>query len=218
MSLKIIDLGLIDFKKAWDLQKDVFSAVRRGDYHFALILCRHLPVFTLGRRANKANILAQKDIPSYEIERGGDVTYHGPGQLTAYPIFDLHYFKKDLNFFLRYLEQVVIDLLGDFGIKGERLNGLTGVWVKEGEAWSKIASIGISVKNWITFHGVSINIKKDDLVNFSLIRPCGMDIKMTSLESLLERDIEIDSLKDNLINKFKLEEVFHGQSSLAGIR
>ncbi len=218
MTLEIFDLGLIEFKKAWDFQKEIFFAVKKGDFHFGLILCRHYPVFTLGRLADKANILEQGDIPCYEIERGGDVTYHGPGQLTVYPIFDLHYLKKDLNFFLRFLEQGVIDLLSDFGIKGERVKGLTGVWIREGVKPLKIASIGISVKNWITFHGVSFNVKKDDLANFRLIRPCGMDYPMTSLESLLGRDVEMDDIKSNLIDKFSHQEVSDGQSCASGIR
>jgi lipoate-protein ligase B len=127
------------------------------------------------------------------------VTYHGPGQVTAYPIFDLHYLKKDINFFLRNLEQVVIDLLWDFGIKGTRVSGLTGVWVDK----QKIASIGIAIKQWITFHGLSLNLKKADLANFSFIRPCGMDIEMTSLETLIDRPIEINDIKQALIHKFR---------------
>lgn len=206
MPMQIFDLGLTDYQKAWDLQKEIFSQVKRGDFRFGLILCRHEPVITLGRRANRTNILIDselKNIGLYEIERGGDVTYHGPGQLTAYPIFDLHYLKKDLGLFLRSLEQIIIDLLEDFGIKGLRLNGLTGVWAKDTGEIKKIASIGISVKNWITFHGVSFNVKRDDLANFDFIRPCGMDIRMTSLESLLDRNIEIDEVKNNLIHKFR---------------
>jgi len=202
---KIFDLGLIEFQKAWQLQKEIFEEINNSHFNFALILCQHYPVITLGRSADKQNILVSQDelrfkgIQIYEIERGGDVTYHGPGQLNVYPIINLNYLKKDVHWFLRRLEEIVIDFLSDFGIKSERRTNFTGVWVDK----RKIASIGIAIKNWITFHGLSINIKKDDLVNFSLIRPCGMDIEMTSLETILERNIEIGGIKEKLINKFR---------------
>jgi lipoate-protein ligase B len=205
MEFEIFDLGLVDFKEFLEFQKGVFGYVKSGSFKSALVLCRHFPVITLGRRALMENIrvseaeLKSKGIQIYSIERGGDVTYHGPGQITAYPIFDLGRLKKDVHLFLRQLEQVVIDLLSDFGIKGIRCSGLTGVWVGK----QKIASIGIAIRSWITFHGLSINIKKDDLDNFRLIRPCGMDIEMTSLETVLGREIEAVTIKDILIRRFE---------------
>lgn len=205
MEFEIFDLGLVEFKEFLEFQKGVFGYVKSGSFKSALVLCRHLPVITLGRRALMENIrvseaeLKSKGIQIYSIERGGDVTYHGPGQITAYPIFDLGRLKKDVHLFLRQLEQVVIDLLSDFGIKGIRCLGLTGVWVGK----QKIASIGIAIRSWITFHGLSINIKKDDLDNFRLIRPCGMDIEMTSLETVLGREIEAVTIKDILIRRFE---------------
>lgn len=207
MEFKVVDLGLVDFRKAWQFQKDIFRDVKAGLIQSALILCQHYPVITLGRCAKKENIvvseieLRKKGIQIFEIERGGDVTYHGPGQIVVYPIFNLNYLKKDIHFYLRYLEDIVIDLLSDFGINGLRYHGLTGVWVGE----QKIASIGIAIKNWITFHGLSINIKKNDLDNFRFIRPCGMDIQMTALEAFLGRDIDIDTLKESFIRKFREE-------------
>ena len=205
MPLNLIDLGLIDFASAWRKQKEVFAAVRDSSFGPSVIFCRHYPVITLGSRAKRENILVNdSDLQSngiefYKIERGGEVTYHGPGQLIAWPILDLQLFKKDIHFFLRYLEGQVINLLGDFGISGERRDGFTGVWVGR----RKIASIGIAVKNWISFHGLSINIKENDLGNFKLIRPCGMDIEMTSLEHELGRRVEMDNIKTNLMQKFK---------------
>ncbi|MFH0826953.1 MAG: lipoyl(octanoyl) transferase LipB [Candidatus Omnitrophota bacterium] len=222
MSLKIFDIGLVPFIKAWDLQKEVFQAVKHGDFPFGLILCRHYPVITMGRTGQKSNILAEdallrsRGIAFYEVERGGDVTYHGPGQLTVYPIFDLHYLKKDINLFLRNCEQIIMDLLGDFGIKGGRLRELTGVWVEEAGKKQKIASIGIAIKNWITFHGLTLNVKKNDLENFTLIRPCGLNIKMTSLESLTGQDMDWEDIKHRLEGKF--EEELNDQSRFAGIR
>jgi lipoate-protein ligase B len=207
MDFKIFDLGFVDFKKAWQFQKEIFTEVKNGYLTSALLVCRHYPVITLGRLGKKENILVseyelkKREIQIYQIERGGDVTYHGPGQITVYPIFNLNYLKKDIHLFLRRLEDIVIRLLSDIGIMALRFPGLTGVWV--GPSPQKIASVGIAIKNWITFHGLSINIKNNDLDNFSLIRPCGMDIKMTSLETVLDKDIELDTVKNNLIEKIK---------------
>jgi len=213
MEFKVLDLGLVDYSLAWQKQKDVFTEVKNGDRPSTLILCQHHPVITLGRMSKKENILASsyalksKGIEVREIERGGDVTYHGPGQLTAYPVFNLTYLKKDIHLFLRNLEDTIIEFLAGFSIKGERRDGLTGVWIGK----QKIASIGIAIKNWITFHGLSININKEDLINFTFIRPCGMDIKMTSLENALYRDIEIDNVKDKLVESFRRK---YGESNL----
>lgn len=208
MELKVFSLGLVDFEEALRFQRDTFKQVMEGSIDNALVLCRHYPVITKGRSAKPGSIIASSSqlekigISLYEIERGGDVTYHGPGQLTAYPIFNLEHIKKDIRFFLRGLEEVVIELLASFDVKGERQEGATGVWI-EGR---KIASIGIAVRRWVTFHGVSINIKKDDLGNFRLIKPCGMDIEMTSLEIASGRDINLSEiagiLSDNLRKRF----------------
>jgi lipoate-protein ligase B len=205
MHFDVIDLGLADYQKTYELQKAVLLAVKEKVSRSSLILCRHLPVITKGRAAKEENILISneelenKRIQVVEVERGGDVTYHGPGQLTVYPVFNLNFFKKDIQVFLRRIESAVINFLGDFGVSGQRVSGLTGVWVNE----EKISSIGIAIKNWITYHGVSINIKKEDLSNFQFIRPCGMDIRVTSLESCLGKSIEIDSVKEKLINTFR---------------
>ncbi len=215
MEFKVFDLGLTDFKKAWEFQQEIFQEVKNGALESGLILCQHYPVITLGRTAHKNNILASwqelkiKGIPVYEIERGGDVTYHGPGQLTAYPVFNLKYLKKDIHWFLRYLEGIIIGCLSDLGARTHRISGLTGVWADK----EKIASIGIAIKNWISFHGFTINIKKDDLANFSLIRPCGMDIMVTAVESVLGSEVKIDHLKKTLIRRLK-----NDQSNFAGIR
>lgn len=208
MQFKVFDLSLIDFKKAGDFQRRTFESVKNEDSPGALVFCRHNPVITLGRASDLKNILINEEelnsrkIPLFKAERGGDVTYHGPGQLMAYPIFNLKYLKKDIHFFLRNLEQTVIDLLADFGVRGERTQDLTGVWVEE----KKISSIGIAVSHWITFHGLSLNVKENDLGNFALIRPCGLDVKMTSIESELGKTVDFETVKENLTGKFK--EVF----------
>jgi lipoate-protein ligase B len=203
--IEIIDIGVIDYRRGWYFQREVLKGVKAGILPSTLIFCQHNPVITLGSQVKREHIkvpLAELDlrgIEIYEVERGGDVTYHGPGQLVIYPIFNLHHLRKDIHWFLRKLETVVIDFLADFGLNGVRLQGSTGVWVNN----QKIASIGIAVKNWITFHGVSINIKKNCIDNFSLIKPCGMDIEVTSMETLLSRLISLNQAKKNLINKFK---------------
>ena len=224
MRFKIFDLGLVDYKNAWDFQREVHQAVKNKFYSAGLVLCQHNPVITLGRAVNKNNILSSeadlklKGIQFYQTERGGDITYHGPGQLTIYPVIDLAYFKKDIHLFLRYLQQTAIDLLSEFGIEGKMIPGLTGTWVNG----QKIASIGIAIKNWVTFHGLSINIKNYDLLNYGLIRPCGMDIKMTSLETLLKKDVQIKDIKERVIHIMERHKVEqggnHGQNSLTGIR
>jgi len=195
MAFKLFDLGLADFQSAWDFQKKIFLQVKQKELFSALILCQHKPVITLGRKSKRENILTEEtelersNIKTYQIERGGDVTYHGPGQLCIYPIANLAYFKRDINWFLRSLEATLLEVLFDFGIKAEAIPGLTGIWVNSTQTnvgveskQEKIASIGIAIRNWITFHGASLNIKRDDLANFSLIRPCGLDIIMTSME------------------------------------
>lgn len=209
MEYDIIDLGLVDFEESYRVQKETFTKVKTGLLESALIICRHHPVITAGRacRGKKENMrpnpeeLSKRGVSFYEVERGGDLTYHGPGQITAYPVFDLARIKKDIHLFLRRLEDAVIGFLSESGVKAIRRNGLTGVWI----AQKKIASIGIAVKNWISFHGLSVNIKKDDLDNFGLIRPCGMDIEMVSLENALGREIDMEQAKQRLINKFKEE-------------
>ncbi|MBM3246538.1 MAG: lipoyl(octanoyl) transferase LipB [Candidatus Omnitrophica bacterium] len=205
MEFKVFDLGLVDFYRAWNFQKEIFQKVKNGSLESGLIFCRHYPVITLGRLADKRNILlsrqelTKRDIAVYEIERGGDVTYHGPGQLVAYPVFNLARRKKDIRLFLRELEGIAIASLAEFGIEAARLKGLTGVWVGK----AKIVSIGIAIRKWISFHGLSLNIEKNDLGNFRLIRPCGMDIEMTSLETILGRKAEFALLKKCMARKFK---------------
>lgn len=203
--MKIFDLGLIDFDRALDFQKSVFLDVKNNKFSAAAILCQHYPVITMGRRSRQENILVQEPelknrcIEVRHIERGGDATYHGPGQAVMYPVLNLNHFRRDIHWFLRSLEEVGIKLLSEFGVSGKRIPGATGVWIEN----KKIASVGITVKNWITYHGLAINIKKDDLDNFSLIRPCGMDIIMTSLESVLGREIEISQINKILTGRLQ---------------
>ena len=204
MDLKVIDLGLVDYLEAWDIQKDTLAKVINNELDSALILCRHYPVITLGRGASQNSLrfsnewIRAQGVKLYNIERGGDATYHGPGQLTVYPVLNLGYLKKDIHWFLRELESLVISALADLNLCVSRVEGFTGAWIGN----QKIASIGIAIKHWVTYHGLSINIKRDDLDNFALIRPCGMDIKVTSLEEALGRKVEIAEVRLSLLERF----------------
>ena len=182
-TLDVRDLGVMRYGEALDLQRrlaDERIAQRIPD---TLLLVEHPPVITLGRGTKQASLpidpdaLRARGIEVFEIERGGDVTYHGPGQLVGYPIIDLQQHKPDLHWYLRQLEQVLIDALGAFGIPAERNPGYTGVWTRG----RKIASIGIHVRQWVTWHGFALNVTTD-LSPFSLIVPCGIpDVVMTSV-------------------------------------
>ncbi len=201
----VLDLGLVEYNSALLLQKKLFEEVKTGSLKSALVFCRHYPVITIGRGAKKENlkidesVLDQKKIPVYCVDRGGNVTYHGPGQLIIYPVLRLELFKKDLHYFLRRLEETVIAVLSEFGIKGIAREGLTGVWVGE----RKICSIGIAVKSWVSYHGLALNIKDNDLVNFSLIRPCGMDIEMISMETVLKKEIAFENIQKTFVRRFE---------------
>ena len=205
MQIEIYDLGWIGFKRARQFQKQVFAAVKYGYIEAGLIFCRHFPVITLGKSAKMANIkaeiaeLKERGTELFQTDRGGDVTYHGPGQLTVYPILNLNYLKKDIHWYLRQLEGLTINCLCEFGILAHARPGFTGVWVGN----KKIASIGIAIRNWITFYGLSINIKDWDLQNYGLIRPCGMDVEMTSMETLLRRSISLEDVKNSLVRKLR---------------
>ncbi|TAM43749.1 lipoyl(octanoyl) transferase, partial [bacterium] len=169
MNLKVIDLGLVDYLEAWNIQKDTLAKVIEGKLDSALIICRHYPVITLGRSASRDSLRFSKEVihgrgvKLYNVERGGDATYHGPGQLTVYPLLNLGYFKRDIDWFLRELESLVISSLADLNLRVYRVDAFTGAWMGN----KKIASIGIAIKHWVTYHGLSINIKRDDLANFA---------------------------------------------------
>lgn len=222
--MRIIDLGLIDFSLAWEFQKQTLQEVIPGRIPDTLILCEHHSIITLGRLAKAENILAtaeqlkRQGIAVLRINRAGDVTFHGPGQLVAYPVFDLNRHGRDIHGFLRKLEEVVIDFLEYFAINGLSKPGFTGVWVEN----SKIASIGIGIKQWVSFHGLAVNVAID-LKNFALIRPCGLDINMTSLEKRTGNAVSMDLVKERMAQSFAKvfnlkEEEDDDQCVSAGIR
>jgi lipoate-protein ligase B len=193
--LKLLDLGLADYAATWERQLALVEARQRDQAPDTLILVEHPHVITLGRRRDaRANVLAAGDVPVVEVERGGDVTYHGPGQLVAYPIVKLAEGERDLHRFLRNLEAAVIRTLGEFAIDAARRPGATGVWV----TGRKICSIGIACRRWVTFHGLALNVATD-LSYFARIAPCGFDAAvMTSMARELGRPVDVAEVKPRL--------------------
>ena len=198
--IDVLDLGLSPFKEVWDLQKELVKKRQYGQIKDTLILAEHEPVYTLGKNANENHILqnSPRDVKTYQIERGGDVTYHGPGQLVGYPIIDLHNYNKSISCYMRSLEQLIIDTLAEFRVTAERKDGLTGVWVGD----EKIAALGVRVTRWITMHGFALNVSPD-LTYYSGIIPCGIfEYGVTSMAKLLTDEVAVDSVKQVLIEKF----------------
>jgi lipoate-protein ligase B len=190
---QLLDLGTREFGEVWALQKELVGKRQRDEIPDTLVLVEHPHVITLGRGTHAENVLATGDMPLYEIERGGDVTYHGPGQLVGYPIFLLRPSERDLHLYLRNLEEALIRAVGCFGIRGERKEGWTGVWTAGGAR--KLASIGVAVKRWVTLHGFALNVSTD-LARFAAINPCGLEATtMGSMESVLGRSISLEAVK-----------------------
>ncbi|MCH7879294.1 MAG: lipoyl(octanoyl) transferase LipB [candidate division Zixibacteria bacterium] len=185
-----IDLGRRDYEKALQWQRSLIGLRRRGLIRDLLIYVEHPPCLTLGKQTRAENLReVDESIPRFEIERGGDVTYHGPGQLVCYPIFDLNRRGRDLHKFIRNLEQGIIDALGAYEIAAKRVTDFTGVWVDTRHGGRKIASIGIAAQKWVSFHGVAVNLTTD-LAEFSRINPCGLESQvMTSLQELTGRRV-----------------------------
>src|SRR5690625_1466035 len=227
-SIKLKDLGSIEYKKAWDLQEELLQkglnvkslrfknpdafADRTIDNY--LLLCTHPHVYTLGKSGSIDNLLVNQDqmeklgVQFYKTNRGGDITYHGPGQLVAYPVLDLEQYETDLNKYMRNLEEVVILTLKEFGIESGRLEGSTGVWLDPGVVGKerKICAMGVRSSRWITLHGLALNMNAD-LQFFNFIIPCGINDKaVTSMEK--ELGAKVDEGKVSEIFKTKFEEVF----------
>jgi len=178
-TLQVVQAGLVPYREALAWQRAVAQARIAGELeHDVLLLLEHPAVVTLGRTARAAHVLRPEGVEVFEVERGGDVTFHGPGQLVGYPIIDLSGHRRDLHWYLRALEQALIAALGELGIPGERNPGCTGVWARG----RKIASIGVHVRQWVTWHGFALNVTTD-LADFERIVPCGIPgVVMTSLE------------------------------------
>jgi len=203
---KVYRLGLVDYQDALKLQFSILEKRMKEEIEDVLLLLQHPPTFTIGRSGKTENLLSnieelkKRGIHFEEISRGGDITYHGPGQLVGYPIVDLNKFRRDIHRYLRNVEEMIIYALSDFHIKAGRINALTGVWVNE----EKIASIGVGVRRWITYHGFALNVNTD-LSYFDMIIPCGIPgAKITSMQKLLgeREDVNMIKVESSIINAF----------------
>lgn len=218
------DLGLIDYKIGWDLQEELFQSVAATKFanrsleptqqiltQNHLLFCEHPHVYTLGKSGHPENLLIdaagleQINASYYKINRGGDITYHGPGQLVGYPILDLDHFFTDIHLYLRKLEDVIIHTMADYGLKGERYPGYTGVWLdaEDPSKARKICAMGVRASRWITMHGWAFNVNTD-LAYFNHIVPCGIEDKsVTSLQYELGRQIDMLLLKQRVAHHFE---------------
>lgn len=228
-TVEVINLGTDDYKRVWDYQESIFKKTvdqkilnrntkhpkDQQSTHNYLILCEHPHVYTLGKSGSIENLLLdEKGLQDhyaqfYRINRGGDITYHGPGQLVSYPILDLENFFTDIHKYLRFLEEAVIMTLADFGISSGRIDGLTGVWVDfEEEATDprKICAMGVKSSRWVTMHGLALNVNTD-LSYFEHIVPCGIDDKaVTSMNKELGHDVNMSEVRQRLTHH--IAEVF----------
>jgi len=198
------DLGLISYTDAYALQQRLIAARKANAIDDVLLLCEHPHVITLGRNANRANLLAsehvlrQKGVELHTTNRGGDITYHGPGQIVGYPVLNLGNIKRDVGWYVRTLEEAMIRASADFGVTAYRVPGKTGIWVQAGSSEEKLAAIGVHISRWVTSHGFAYNVATD-LRYFDLIVPCGIpDRKATSLEKLLQRTVSVAEVKPRL--------------------
>jgi len=190
---RVVDLGNREFGEVWELQRQLVAARQRDEIPDTLILVEHPNVITLGRGTHRENLVAPGDMPIFEIERGGDVTYHGPGQLVGYPIFLLRQSERDLHLYLRNLEEALIQTVEECGLLAGRRESWTGVWNRAADR--KLASIGVAVKRWVTLHGFALNVATD-LGRFAAINPCGLEATvMASMTSLLGRGVTLDEIK-----------------------
>lgn len=217
-NVKLINKGLIDYKECWSFQTDIFDAIvqkkisiRKGETENEitdnfLVFCEHPHVYTLGKTGEKSNLLLNEELLKekkatyYHINRGGDITYHGPGQLVGYPIFDLDNFFTDINKYLRLLEEAVILTLRDYNIKSGRVDGLTGVWVDGDDPVKarKICAMGVKLSRWVTMHGFALNVNTN-LDYFSYVVPCGIiDKGVTSIEKELGTPQDLNEVQEKL--------------------
>lgn len=216
------DIGLTDYQKAWDYQTEIFEKIvaskstnrKKEDGGLELeetknhlIFCEHPHVYTLGKSGKESHLLmnpsqlANNNISYHKINRGGDITYHGPGQIVGYPIFDLDNFFTDIHKYLRFIEEAVILTLEEYGIKAGRIDGLTGVWLDIDDPIKsrKICALGVKCSRWVTMHGFAFNVNTD-LSLFKNIIPCGIDDKaVTSMQQELGEELDINKVKEKLL-------------------
>ncbi len=218
------DLGLIDYKECWDYQEEIFKSTVDTKIYTRknpesnlitrnyLIFCEHPHVYTLGKSGSENHLLIdekereEQSVDYYKINRGGDITYHGPGQIVGYPILDLENFFTDIHKYLRFLEEAIILTLKEYNIESGRIEGLTGVWIDIGDPLKarKICAMGVKCSRWVTMHGFAFNVNSD-LSMFENIVPCGIDDKaVTSMQYELGRKVNMDEVKEILLKKLEL--------------
>lgn len=203
-TLTYCDLGLIDYQEAWNLQKEILDIRYKNEIPDVLFLLEHPHTYTLGKVADKNHLISssqylkENKISIYDIDRGGDITYHGPGQIVGYPIISLNEWERDTHKYLRALEEVLIRVCTEFGLIATRNSKYTGVWIEN----KKIAAIGIKVSRWITMHGFAFNVNTD-LSLFQGIVPCGItDKEVTSLQKELDKEMDVNQLKELIFKNF----------------
>jgi lipoyl(octanoyl) transferase len=210
-----VQLGLVDYAAAGELQKRVVAARKAGAIEDVLLFCEHPHVITLGRNGKRENLLAservlqQKNVAFHASDRGGDITYHGPGQIVGYPVVNLGEIRKDVVWYVRMLEEIMIRTSADLGIQAERVPGKTGIWVGEGASEEKLGAIGVHISRWVTSHGFAYNVRTD-LRYFDLIVPCGISgRKATSVEKILGREVRpkevVPLITKHFVDLFDLE-------------
>jgi lipoyl(octanoyl) transferase len=205
-----VDLGTIGYERAWDLQKRIVAARKLALIPDVLLLCEHPHVITMGRNGHSEHLLASesvlrtKGVEFHTTNRGGDITYHGPGQLVAYPILNLSEIRRDVGWYVRQLEEAMIRTSAEYGITAERREGRTGIWVEVSDAdgaanQEKLGAIGVHISRWVTSHGLAYNVSTD-LSHFDLIVPCGIAGKRaTSLKRILDREVGMDDASQKLV-------------------
>jgi lipoyl(octanoyl) transferase len=205
---QMVDLGLMGYAEACALQKRLVAARKANAIEDVLLLCEHPHVITQGRNGKREHLLAsehvlqQKGVEFHATDRGGDITYHGPGQIVGYPILNLGAIRRDVVWYVRMLEEVMIRATLEFGITAERVEGKTGIWVRYENAEEKVAAIGVHISRWVTSHGFAYNVSTD-LRYFDLIVPCGIaDSKATSLERLLGRSVRREEIAPRIAKHF----------------
>ena len=206
----VVDLGAIHYARALEFQRRAVAARKAGAVPDLLLLCEHFPVITLGRNGKREHlraserVLRQMNVEFHDTERGGDITFHGPGQIVGYPILDLTPLRRDVRWYVEQLEEVMIGTTAEYGIAARRAEGMHGVWVPapDGGAAEKLGALGVHISRWVTSHGFAYNVSTD-LRNFDLIVPCGLaQTKATSLEKTLGRAVTIEDVKPHLVADF----------------
>jgi len=197
--LKIIQKGITPYEAAWEFQRQTHARRLSGEIPDTLILLEHPPVYTFGKNSDQSNLIDPQDAEVIQSDRGGDVTWHGPGQLVGYPILNLEDHKKSVSWYMRKLEEVIIETLHQFDISGDRIVGLTGVWIGE----NKICAMGVRLSRWVTMHGFALNVRPD-MSYFHGMVPCGIKGKgVVSMRELLGREIQMEEVTSPMIKAFQ---------------